>query len=198
MTRGDGSPDAHGEDVVHLALLKAGDRGALLHLYGRYAGRLYRYALYRLGDHAAAEDVAHEALLRLLGALGRYQDRGATLKPYLFRIASNLVADRHRRLRRLGSLDEVPAGRALSADPAELAEQGLAWGELEGLLAHLTPGQRAVLVLRYAHGMSSDQAAARLGTTPGAVKALQHRALAALRRRLEAREPPTDARRPAG
>jgi RNA polymerase sigma-70 factor (ECF subfamily) len=187
------APGDAGEDgAVLLALLRAGDQGALLHLYRRYAGRLYRYALHNLQDHAAAEDVASEALMRLMGALGRYQDRGVSLKPYLYRIAANLVADQRRRGRRLTPLSVIREDDALSVDPSELAEHRLAWHELEALLAQLTRDQRAVVVLRFAHGMTADQAATQLDKTVGAVKALQHRALAILRRALEARDGPAD------
>jgi len=53
---------------------------------------------------------------------------------------------------------------------------------LRALLAHLTPRQREVLVLRLAVGVSAEETADAIGSTPGAVRVTQHRALLRLRR----------------
>ena len=79
-------------------------------------------------------------------------------------------------------LDEsLPATRA---DPVLLAEQRSILGQLVHSVSQLTGAQRAVIELRFAGGLSTAETAKVLGKSPGAVKALQHSALVALRKRL--------------
>ena len=174
-----------GDDEVLVAALKANDAAAIRQVYRLYADGVYRYALYQLGDRAAAEDGAGEVFLRLLTSIERYQYRGVPLQAYLYRIARNLVVDQQRRRGRLAPLEALPEQRALSANPAHLAEQRLSWQELQAALGRLTEEQRQVVLLKFVEDLDNRQVAAAIGKNEGAVKALQHRALASLRRILE-------------
>ena len=71
-----------------------------------------------------------------------------------------------------------------TAGAEDEAMERLAMGDVHQLLDALTSDQRDVLALRVVAQMSVEQVATALGKSPGAVKALQHRALATLRRRL--------------
>jgi len=168
-----------------VAALKAHDAAAIRQVYRLYADGVYRYALYQLGDRAAAEDVAGEVFLRLLTSIEHYEYRGVPLQAYLYRIARNLVVDQQRRRGRLAPLEALPEKHALSANPAHLAEQRLSWRELQAALGQLTEEQRQVVLLKFVEDLDNRQVAAAIGKNEGAVKSLQHRALASLRRILE-------------
>ncbi|HZK50375.1 MAG TPA: sigma-70 family RNA polymerase sigma factor, partial [Actinomycetota bacterium] len=89
-----------------------GDEEAAGELFDLYHPRVYRYALSKLWDKGAAEDVASETFARVLRDLDRFKWKGAGFEAWLFRIASNLVTDHVRSQQR-----ETP-----QADASEYAE----------------------------------------------------------------------------
>jgi RNA polymerase sigma-70 factor (ECF subfamily) len=125
--------------------------------------------------------------LQALESLPRYRWTGVPFRAWLYRIAHNLVVDRHRHRRPAttpidaraeGSADGRPVG-----DPAGWLAEKVAREALVAAVAALTPLQRQVVLLKYAAGLTNAESGAVLGRTEGAVKALQHAALRALARR---------------
>lgn len=165
---------------------KAYDEEALSELYRRHADSIFRYVYYRVGDQTVAEDMVAEVFLRALEGLPSYQDTGRPFEAWLYRIAQARVVDHYRQQnkRRDAPLDErLVAGE--ETDPhqiaAHLEDAQRAWEALD----HLTEDQQQVISLRFIAGYTTPDVARMLGKTEGAVKALQHRALASLRRLLE-------------
>ncbi len=161
--------------------LKGGDADAGAALYRLYADQVYRYVYYQTRDADLAADLTSEVFLRMLEHIGRYDHRGAPFRAWLFKIAHNLVIDHFRERARFAPGDLVPneAG-AGSPDLFDLDRDRLA-----SALNRLTGDQRQVILLRFIEDLDVKEVAAILGKTEGAIKALQHRALAALRRLLE-------------
>jgi RNA polymerase sigma-70 factor (ECF subfamily) len=164
---------------------KRGDPAAFAELYDRYQPAIYRYIFYRVDDVPTADDLTAEVFVRLVERIDRFTYRGRPLLAWLYTIARNLVADHHRHTGRVLplSLDEQWAGDA--ADPEKAAEYRLTQHRLVAALACLTEDQRHVILLKFVEGMDNDTVAQTLGKSVGAIKALQHRALVALRRILE-------------
>lgn len=155
---------------------------ALAEIYDHYSPGLFRYAYRLLGDAQQAEDCVAETFSRFLRALrsgGGPQDH---LQAYLYRVAHNWVTDTYRR--------QPPPTVELPEDlPAEdenhphgAVEQGQEQAAVRAGLRLLTDEQRQVVVLRFLEGWSIEDVAATLQKPPGAIKALQHRALEALRK----------------
>jgi RNA polymerase sigma-70 factor (ECF subfamily) len=96
-----------------------------------------------------------------------------------------LVTDHHRRAGR--SLPLLADERLVSntADPEQVVQSRLTQHRLVAALAHLTEDQRQVIILKFVEGLDNKTTARALGKSVGAVKALQHRALAALQRILD-------------
>ncbi len=157
-----------------------GDRAAAGRLFDRYYGRVYRYALAKLANTAAAEDVASETFAAMLSNLGRFRWRGAGFEAWLFRIASNLVVDHVRRSARETAVDE-PAELVDEAGPEQAFLASDRQRRLVGLIAELVPDQQEVLYLRFAAGLDTNQVAEILDREPNAVRQLQFRALQNLR-----------------
>ena len=162
-----------------------GDPAAFTEIYDRHQPAVYRYIYYRVSDIATAEDLTSDVFVRLVEKIDRFTYRGRPLLAWLYTIARNLVTDHHRRI---GQATMLPLDEQLVAETDDLeqaAERGLAQRRLAAALPHLTEDQRQVIILKFIEGQSNAEVARILGRPVGAVKSLQHRALAALRRILE-------------
>jgi RNA polymerase sigma-70 factor (ECF subfamily) len=165
-----------------LSAAKRFDRDALAEIYDLYQAELYRYAYRQLGNPQQAEDCVSETFSRFLAALRGGKGPRKYLRAYLFRIAHNWISDQYRRT----PPTEVQFDLELLADNHQDLEEtvisGIAQDRVRASLALLTPDQRQVIILKFLEGWRNDEIAAALGKPVGAVKSLQHRGLAALRR----------------
>jgi RNA polymerase sigma-70 factor (ECF subfamily) len=134
-------------------------------------------------------DVAQQVCLALLTALPRHRDVGRPFLAFVHRVAANVLSDAYRAAaRRPAEVTDLVPDRAETAAGPE--HRALLADELCGLgpaLARLTPTAREVLLLRVVVGLSAEETARAVGSTPGAVRAMQHRALASLRAVIGAR-----------
>ncbi len=171
-------------DLVRRA--QAGDESALAAIYQACQGPVYRYIYYRVGDAALAEELTADVFVRMVDRIHAYREQGRPILAWLYTIARNLVADH---LRRAGRAAAVPLDEALPAgedlQPARVAERNETQAGLRAALNRLTETQRQVILLKFMEARSNAEVAAILGKDEGAVKSLQHRALASLRRYLK-------------
>lgn len=168
-----------------LAAAKAGDSRSFAVIYDTYAGRLYRFLLLRVAEPADAEDLLQRIFMNVIEALPRYEDRGLPFGAWLFRIARNVAID-HARTRAGDQRLAIAEGEADDRyQPAALAELMADRRAVRAALDTLTSEQRDVLVYRFFAGLSPREIGALMGRREGSVRALQFRALATLRRRLE-------------
>jgi len=154
-----------------------------------------RYCRARIGrldpSFASADDVAQEVCVALVTALPGYQDRGQPFLAFVYGIAQHKVADAHRAAARDRSvpMSEVPERPDTTAGPEQQVLQDELTHSMNQLLATLTDKQREIVALRVVAGLSSEETADAVGSTPGAVRVAQHRALTKLRTLLPLREP---------
>ncbi len=178
-------PHEHEQDVEALVRrAQEGDRAALGAIYDQLAGRVYRFALFRVGSRADAEDLMQRTFLKMIESLPRYQSRGIPFEAWFFRLARNTVIDHLRGRRphqRLETVVEVESSRPGPEETAELAGE---FRRLEAALQELTPVQQEVIGYRFMAGLSSRDIGLIIGKREGSVRALQFRALATLRRSL--------------
>lgn len=165
-----------------LDLARQFDPQALADIFDVYSPRIYRYAVRLLGDSDLAQECMAETFRRFLTALQHGSGPVDHLQAYLYRIAHNWITDTYRRR----PPPELPLDLNLPIDPADETAQ-LVSGEFErqnvrAALALLTPDQRQVITLKYFEDWQNEEIARALNKPIGAVKSLQHRALAALRR----------------
>jgi len=162
-------------------------------LYDQWVTRVYRYVAYRVGPGPHAEDLTAETFLRALEALHSFRWRGdGSFSAWLFRIAHNQVIDSRRRQTRRPTvpLDEEPEMPGKEGDFTDRSVGGV-W--VRQALAHLTHLQQAVVGLRFGSDLSIEETARVLGKSQGAVKALQHAAIVALRKLMDDSEKPSEA-----
>lgn len=161
-----------------------GDREAAAFLFDVYHPRLYRYALARLGSTTDAEDIASETFARVLGKLDSFRWKAGGFEAWLFKIASNLITDKHRKSIRERTTDELlleERDTAMERQPEERALHLESRRELETLLLTLPEEQREVLLLRFAAGLDTHEAAAVMNKKANAIRQLQFRALQNIR-----------------
>lgn len=130
-----------------------------------------------------AEGVANETLVRVFRGIGDFAGNAAQFRAWIFTIARHVLVDeRRRRSRRPAAIPTDPAGLPEVAVDGHVAD---GFDRVEHMLAGLTELQRDVVVLRVVAGLSVEETAAVVGRRPGAIRALQHRALEQLRRTLQ-------------
>jgi RNA polymerase sigma-70 factor (ECF subfamily) len=158
-------------------------------IYENYFALVYAYIARRVRNRDDAEDLTGEVFRKALASLPRFKWRGAPFAAWLFRIASNMIADRSKRVAKEVSLDEsgAPEGGAQVSKGADTSQQkDLEESERRALLFRmvdeLAEDQGRVLVMRFAEEKSIREIADALGRSEGAIKQLQFRALENLRR----------------
>lgn len=172
------------------ARAKAGDRGALNALLERHLNTVYKYVSVKIGpDHPELDDIVQDTLI---GAVGSIRGMRGTTNPqvagWLLSIARHKVAD-HLRARYRHPQESLDVGVGLKlADQAQpVAEFVVDRDRAERLrqaLHELTAEQEEVLILRFLLGFGIAEVAEITGRPAGAVKSMQHRALASLQEQL--------------
>ncbi|NJO84580.1 MAG: sigma-70 family RNA polymerase sigma factor [Blastochloris sp.] len=163
---------------------KAGDHYAVSQIYERHAAGIYRYIYFRVREAELAEDIQADVFVRMLEGIHRYEDRGWPISAWLYRIAHDRTIDM---IRRRGRRQQVPLEWCNGScdGPEDKVTAQMEHEELRHTLKDLTNDQREVILMRFMADMSIHEVAEKLGRTEGSVKALQHRGLQALARRLE-------------
>lgn len=174
------SDDTAFEGVLRAA--RAGADWAWRELYEDVAPKLTAYA--RASGANDPEDVVGDVFLRAVGALQRFEGDRRDFRTWMFTLARNRIIDGHRQHLRRRTEPLSPAALAElgpTRDAEQEAMQALAKERALAAMAALTPDQRHVLILRILAALTIEEVALVLGKRPGAVKALQARALARLR-----------------
>ena len=165
----------------------AGDRDALREVLQTIRPFVVRYCRARIGtlerSDLSADDVAQEVCLAAVMALPRYRDRGRPFLAFVYGIAAHKVADAYRAVGRDLSYptESVPERLSSEPGPEQSALDADSVSRMTELLDVLPDKQREILILRVVVGLSAEETAQAVGSTAGAVRVAQHRALARLK-----------------
>jgi len=182
-------------DADMLVLLEAARRGepaAYDRIYNLYADRVFRYLYARIGQREVAEDLTADVFVRLLKNLPRFKVNRArpvaSFSAFVYRVAGNLLTDQYRKQKHRDhqDIDDQPDLADRRPEPLILTTIAESSRELMSAMAKLGQEQQAVLLYRFGEEFSVLEVAEIMGKTTGAIKALQHRAIANLRRILSA------------
>ena len=173
--------------VEEQALLRGArelEEPALSAIFETYYPPLYRYIYQHVRHRTTAEDLTAEVFSRMLAQLAGGRGPRRNLKAWLYRVAHNLVVD-HARRQVHRDHDALEEEMASAGQVVEMEVDAALWRErAASALQRLTPMQRAVIILKYLEGYTNAEIAPILELSVGAVKALQHRGLASMRRTL--------------
>ncbi len=186
MSRDETGADPRDLDRLVTSAL-AEERGAMEMLLRILRPLVVRYCRSRLGGYervnASPDDVAQEVCVAVLRALPTYQDQGRPFLAFVYGIAQHKVVDAHRAAGRDRSdpMDELPESEDVREGPEQHALALADSTEMAALMAELPEKQQEVLRLRVVVGLSAEETAEAVGSTAGAVRVAQHRALTRLR-----------------
>lgn len=161
----------------------ARDEAAWTELFETHYRDIYVFVRYRLRGAAEAEDIAAQVFEVAYSRSDSFDFRGVPIEAWLMGIARNLVRDHVKKLGRRGVAVELDEGLAMSGDEAGAVDFQR---DLSSAMATLTEDQQTVLSLRFLLDRPVAETARLMSRSEDAVKNLQRRALASLRRALEA------------
>jgi len=170
-------------DLVQRA--RQGEQEAFAQLYENHFDKIFRYVVLKIRNQAEAEDMTQQVFIKAYESIGSYQSQGVPFTAWLFRIAHNQMVDY---VRKQSKRQTVPLDESLQIkDDSDVEHEVEVKIEMEKVVlatAKLTKAQREVISLRFAGGLSITEAAKTMRKSEGAIKALQHSAILALRKTL--------------
>jgi len=177
-------PETSEKSKVEKLVVQAvnGNTDAFGDLYIIFVEKIYRYVFYHIKSKTAAEDITGEVFLKAWRAISSCRGKENAFSPWLYRIAHNQLVDEIRKRQRRPSLelDNVETIRDSENSVERYAEQQ----ELLKLIDRLPSNQRRVIILKFIEGMGNREIAKIMGKSEGALRVMQMRALAALRKEL--------------
>ncbi len=177
-------------DDTELERLRTLEPQAITAIHNRYYPEVYRFARYRVGDQVMAEDIASDVFMHLLEAVHLGRGPETNLRGWLIKTTANLVNDHFRKIYHRPKedpaevLDNVTDLYLLQSDPVQISDQSDLNRKLRNAIDQLTDAQKLVITLRFGINVSLEETARLMGKTINTVKALQYRALEALRKKL--------------
>lgn len=161
------------------------DTEAFARLYEAYFDKIYRYIALRIRNETEAEDITQQVFMKMLQSISSYKIKGVPFSSWIYRIAHNQVVDflRQQNKKTTVDIEGLPLPDT-AEDPQHIIEREIDVEELKQATQKLTPAQQEVLSLRFASELSIAECADIMGKSEGAIKALQHSAVLALRRAL--------------
>jgi RNA polymerase sigma-70 factor (ECF subfamily) len=155
---------------------------AIRQLYSRYAKALRGYVEQFCPDRASADDIVQETFIRAWRHLPQLSADDRPVRPWLFRVARNLLIDANRAARARPTTVQGPAGEAgTDAGLEEILDREL----VSAALQQLSPAHRTVLVETFYRGGTMATVARELGIPHGTARSRLHYALDAMRKQLE-------------
>ncbi len=152
------------------------DPGRFAELYEENFYRVYAFVVRRVRERQDAEDVTAQVFSEALANLQKFEWRGVPFVAWLYRIASNAIADHYKKRSRETQIDD----KEIAKETADIDERASLFRSID----RLPPDQRRVIVMRFTEGKSIREIATETNKSEGAVKQLQWRAVQALRAKM--------------
>lgn len=161
-----------------------GSEAAFGQIYDLYFDKLYRFVFYRVNHQETAEDLVAETFIRVWKKIREVSD-AAAFNGWVYQIARNLVIDHYRT--RKSTVDLTELENVLTYEDNAVAKTDLGFDQREFLEAvkKLSPDQQTVVKLKFIDELENEEISQVLNKSEGAIRVIQHRALAALRELLK-------------
>jgi RNA polymerase sigma-70 factor (ECF subfamily) len=176
------------DDSSELDGLNSLDPQVITAIHNQYYPDVFRFARFRVSDEVTAEDIAGEVFMRLLEAVHKGRGPRINLRGWLLRTTANIVNDHFRKIynRPIEESSDMHENSIdlyiTQEDPVVLLELSEQNRIVQNGLEKLTDAQKLVVTLRFANKLSLEETAKLMGKNANTIKALQCRALIALRK----------------
>jgi RNA polymerase sigma-70 factor (ECF subfamily) len=167
-----------------LAKARAGSQAAFGEIYNLYFKKIYQFIYYRVGHKEAAEDLAEEVFLKAFSKIGSVLD-GNSFVGWLYQIARNIVIDYYRQKKNVVALEDVENTLEYETNVIDIVNLESQQKILLKLLKELGAEQQIVLKLKFFEDLTNSEIAEMLHKNEGAVRVIQHRAIAKLQELLK-------------
>lgn len=172
------------EEEGLISRLQEFDMSALEWVYDQYNEAIYRYGYRLLGTQDKAEECVAETFSRFLQALRNGKGPKKYVRPYLYRMAHNWITDQYRRA--IPEDEGLPENQpSKNKYPEEIVIDKIENQKIRNILQELPENQRQAVALKFLEGLENQEIAIAMKKPVGAVKALQHRGLKTMRKKLE-------------
>jgi len=170
------------EEQSLVLLAQKHDKEAFAKLYEQNFDKIYRFVYLKVGNSAEAEDMTQQVFIKALKSIASYKWKDVPFSAWLFRIAHNHVIDYYRRQskRQTAPLEDYMA--IDSSNTQKEVEDKEEVAKLISASKKLTKLQQQVIAMRFIGELPIAEVARIMGKTQGAIKALQHSAVANLRK----------------
>lgn len=163
---------------------QAGKEEALTELYNHYFERIYRFIYYRVSHKEVAEDLTEEVFIKSFRSLKTLQQTAA-FEGWLFQIARNLVIDYYRGKKTLVALEDIENTLEYETNVIDIVNLKTEQALLIKMMKDLTPEQQTVIKLKFFEDLDNETIAHLMEKQEGAVRVIQHRAIARLKQLLD-------------
>lgn len=163
-----------------IASAKAGKQEALADLYEAYFVRVYRFVYYRVSHRETAEDLTEDTFVKAFAGLKNLENTAA-FEGWLFQISRNLVIDYYRKKKQLVPLDTVENTLEYDTNVVDIINLQIEQSILIKLLKELNEEQQTVVKMKFLEDLDNSTIAKVLNKTEGAIRVIQHRAIAKLK-----------------
>ncbi|MDD2252175.1 MAG: ECF subfamily RNA polymerase sigma factor, BldN family [Dehalococcoidales bacterium] len=160
------------------------DQEAFAQIYEENFDKIFRYIAIKIGNQMEAEDLTQQVFMKALKAISSYKWKDVPFSAWLYKIAHNQVVDYFRKKNRRPETELNEDITSVEDHPYKAAEFKVELEELSRALKKLTHLQQEVISLRFSCEMPIAQVAIIMGKKEGAIKALQHSAIQALRKHM--------------
>lgn len=158
------------------------DTEAFARLYDRFVDKIFKYIYYKVRTTSQAEEMTAQVFLKAWEKIGHYRWTERPFAAWLYRIAHNLVVDYFRTHHQAVSLEDISLSDDSADDVDDLAFKHLDAEMIREAIGKLTDEQQQVIIFKFLEGYETEEIAKFMEKEPGAVRALQHRALVALQK----------------
>lgn len=159
---------------------QAGSDQALTALYNHYFERIYRFIFYRVSHKETAEDLTEDVFVKLFSKL-KGLEQSAAFEGWLFQIARNRVIDYYRSKKQTVALEDVENTLEYETNIVDIVNLQTEQLIFIKVLKELSPEQQQVIKLKFLEDIDNAIIAEMLGKTEGAIRVIQHRAIAKLK-----------------
>ncbi len=169
------------EEDKHIRRAQKGEAESFGILYDHYSVPIYRFIFLKVNNKSLAQDLLHEVFLSAWQNINNYSYKGFPFSSWLYQIARNKVIDNYRTKKDFVTIDNEE-DRLITLTSEKVIDQNLSMEKVKEALSQLSEEHSNVIILRFINDLSPAEIALALNKSEGAVRLMQHRAIANLKK----------------